>query len=588
MNELERIIKEAFENVKNAFYRPPIEGPIFIDKGTALLNWLNLEVHVHPPFVEELGEFDDLKVISEGLIVHEFGHYMLHPKDISMYLFLSYEASKKFGEFAEIIYKTFSDFENDVLIIDQDFKRESLKRIREATYQSIEKSEELTPVTAAIYLLYKRKIGLDINIDLSKFDDKMKKEIEDAVQKLEKVIITSKQNYGLQKSQLYRWGDALLPLLEKYGGSKIPQWCNFKMVTPNDVKSLPVDAKEKIKEELGKLIKHLSKRTYLQIKKHFFGEEENKREVLKGIGNGELDEKLADKETVDYYRDAAKEYGIYIRPKRQYSISAVEIPFGKKEWQPNDSGIGIDVVFSGGKILPGLTKSMRKEKIPYPATREVIPRLVLYKDSSGSMPDPRVLKDYATIAGAIILMSYLRSGAEVSVALFDSETGELFTSRDEYELLAKLCGYKGGGTSIDMKRLKEDLKRKLKYPPLDLRLNEDEIKKNPFFRKYLKKNAKINFEKIIKKEHITDLYIITDGGIANIDEVIKFLQENSKTYRPTIIHTGGFPLNIPEYDSKKTNGVYEGITILRAETREDIIKLTKKSVMKNLLSKFEI
>jgi len=44
-------------------------------------------------------------------------------------------------------------------------------------------------------------------------------------------------------------------------------------------------------------------------------------------------------------------------------------------------------------------------------------------------------------------------------------------------------------------------------------------------------------------------------------------------------------MQIPGYDGK-TSGVYEGITVLKADTREDIVEITKKTLKKNLLSKY--
>ena len=71
-------------------------------------------------------------------------------------------------------------------------------------------------------------------------------------------------------------------------------------------------------------------------------------------------------------------------------------------------------------------------------------------------------KCYGTLAGAIFIMSYLRSGSEVGVAIFDTETTDVVHSYDENELLAALCSYKGGGTDLDMKKLRKDLDEGMK------------------------------------------------------------------------------------------------------------------------------
>jgi len=590
--QLEERLIELFEDVKDSFYRPPITGPeliwdkkLFDGEGTAFLHWLKLNIGLNVPFLEELSQKKDLDKIARGLFTHEFGHYHLHPYDFSMQLYLSFQAEKTFKEIADIIYPLYTDFENNCLIIDNDLKySEDLKETLRATWDLPNKS----PIDAAIFTAYNKLIDLGLDIDLSKYENKDK--IETAAKELEQILITKSQDYGLQYSQMLRFGQAIEPLIDAQtraicillglatgGGSAI--------IKPNDVQGLPPDMKTKIDEEMRKILKALPKQLYDEIKKHFTGKEQKADPSKgKGIGTGKVDISLADQKTVDYYKEAIRAFGLYIRPKRTLSISTVNIPAGKDDFKPSDSTVGIDMRFSGGKILPGLTKRTRQEKIPFPATKEVIPGLILYKDASGSMMDPRQAKCYGTIAGGMFATSYLKSRAPVGVVLFDSESSEVFYSMKEDELLARICGYKGGGTTIDMDQLKKDLESKPEFMPLDKDIDPEEIKRNPFFRKYLQKNARITGLDRLKKGHLTDFVIITDGGISNIDELIYFFNENPE-YRPTILHTSGFKMQIPGYDGK-TSGVYEGITVLKADTREDIVEITKKTLKKNLLSKY--
>ncbi len=594
---LEELIIRKFEDVKNSYYRPPLDGPKIIkgpgvrkEERTAFIDLLNLVVGINEDFVRQLSQHENVETVIEGLFTHEFGHYIFHPRELSMALYLSHQAEKVFRELAEDIYALFTDFENNMIIYYQDINREKLARTLKAIYMLAKDSKVIT----ALMLYYKEKMNIDVDINLDRFDRKTRKKILKAVKDLERIIIDSKQDCGFQYSQMVMFGNAIKPLLEeeknktykilicacKSGGSRL--------IKKENVEDLPIDAKKKVEEAIRKLIVVLPKGVYEEIKKHFLGEEEKEGSDGRGvgIGIGSLDVKLADRRTVEYYREAAKEYGIYIRPRRIRGISSVNIVFGQKDYKLTDPVTNTDTRYSGGKILPGLTKAIRTEKVLYPATIETLPTLILYKDASGSMPDPRNEKCYATIAGAIFVLSYLRSHAKVGIALFDSETSEIFYGYDEDELLAVLCGYKGGGTSIDMERLKEDLeKSKQDYLRLDNKLLEEEVKRNPLFRKYLIKRAHVNVSNLrSESKKITDFVIITDGGIKNIDEVIEFMKENPQ-YRPTIIHTGGFDLEIPGYDNE-TSGVYEGIKVLKCNSREDIIKFSKKTIMKNLLSKF--
>lgn len=715
---LEERMPNLFEQVKTRYSRPPIYGPdIFTEespvsgKGTALFNFLTMRIGINAPFVRKLsqdGKRSEDK-ITRGLSSHEFGHYKLHPFQLSLSLYLSYMAHKEFKGLAASIYPLFTDFENNQLILDRDYCKEDLREVLIATWEVSERE----PWRAAIsYVFNERyKFGLDIELkeyeeylpsyakrviqiaealgeplsaeEIDKHKQNVRPLVEHAISELTDICIKSPQDYGtknehiingLQYSQLHRFGEAISPLieLERAGGkdgdeegegsgegvegtgsdengegegsgsgssgknkegkdkkegkgkSKEGEDKDKKenkggkgkgkgkgriiidilgqgggsgageLITPEDIKNLPPNLRTKIKDALRDLLKNMPPDLYQKIKGHFLGEDKsNSPEHGTGIGTSSADTQDAKKETVEYYRDAARYFGLRVRPKRSLSLSKVSIPFGKREFRTTDSAIGLDTRFSGPRILPGLTKTRRVEPIPYPATREIIPTLLIRKDASGSMWNPNDLghKCYGTLAGAIFIMSYLRSGSEVGVAIFDTETTDVVHSYDENELLAALCSYKGGGTDLDMEKLRKDLDDGMWGGRLSIDRNIDieELKRNPVYRSFLRayerKNAIISV-KGLKAKRMTDFVIITDGGIGNIDELLQFFHDNQE-FRPTILHTGGYEIKVPGYD-QKTSGVYEGITIWKAETREDVIEMTHKSLEQNLLSTYRL
>ena len=706
---LEERMPALFEQVKTKYTRPPIYGPdIFTEespvsgKGTALFNFLTMRIGINTPFVRRLsqgGKRSEDK-ITKGLSSHEFGHYVLHPFQLSLSLYLSYMAQKEFKELAASIYPLYTDFVNNQLILDRDYCREDLREMLIASWEVSERE----PWRAAICSVLNERYKFGLDIDLKEYEeyipsyakrviriaealgeplsadeiDKHKKNVrplvEHAISELTDICVKSPQDYGtrnehiingLQYSQLHRFGEAITPLIELEGhagggsgdeegegndegedsegggnGSEDKEGGNKdekdgkkgkddedkdekekkkskgkgkgkgkiiidilgegggrgagELITPEDVKNLPPNLRTKINGALRDLLKNMPPDLYNKIKGHFLGEDKSTSpEQGTGIGTGSVDTKDAKKETVEFYRDAAKYFGLMIRPKRSLSPSRVYIPFGKKEFRTTDSAIGLDTRFSGPRILPGLTKTRRVEPIPYPPTREIIPALLIRKDASGSMWNPNDLghKCYGTLAGAIFIMSYLRSGSEVGVAIFDTETTDVVHSYDENELLAALCSYKGGGTDLDMKKLRKDLDEGMWGGRLliDRNIDIEELKRNPIYRSFLKayerKNAIVNV-KGLKAKRMTDFVIITDGGIGNIDELLQFFHDNQE-FRPTILHTGGYEIKVPGYDGK-TSGIYEGITIWKAETREDIIEMTHKSLKENLLSTYRV
>ncbi len=581
-HDLEEMIQRAYNDVHETYCHPPLHGPRLIwDKinesgeGTAFLNLMDRKVSINVPFVLSLAAegLASPETMARGLLTHEMGHYFFFPRTLSQQLFLSFQAYKYFSSQARGIYTSFSELVNNTVVARQDLHREELTKALQATYNKSEK----TPLQTVLWRHY---AGI-MNFDLSppEYTPEIQEKIDLALKEIRELVLSQEVNYSLQSSQLQRFGQAILPLVDE---SPPLQCGSGGMMIPEIVVDLPADKQQEVREALRALIRHIPKKLYHELERHFFPREESARRTQSlGIGTSFTEETIADAQTVEYYREAAKQYGIYIRPRRGVALSTTDIVFGKREFQAGRGTRGLDIRYSGGKILPGLTTMERMEKIIYPANREITPNLLLYKDASGTMPKPMESTCPGTIAGAILVLSYRRSGAAVGIALFDSETTEVMYSLNENELLAKLCGYKGGGTAVDIEKLKKDLAEQEKsfLPPLNL--SQRELREHPLMRKYLIKEARVSTRGLQVKQ-FTDFVIITDGGIANLDELTAFFRENQVQYRPTIIHTGDFSLDIPGYD-QATAGTYGGITVYKANTREEIIAMTKKAARKNLL-----
>ncbi|MDD5182324.1 MAG: hypothetical protein PHC66_04095 [Candidatus Nanoarchaeia archaeon] len=581
-------LKPSFERVKTNYRRPPVKGPREMKEGTALINLLDCEVSINPEFAEELAAVKgmDIETILEGLNEHEFGHYMEFPRNLSMNIFLSYKAQKKYGENAEDVHGLFIDVIDNCLVYDSGISQnDGLKKLMEASFKKLQENQ-LSSTAAAMALVYKDKLCIDIDIDLSQFDNK--EDIEKAVERINGMTIRPVEDYGLQSSQLIRFGDAIEPLLKHDGKNK--QKRNGSNGSPDegmyidkeDMEKMSSNEKKAIVDAVKKLSKSLPKRIYDEISEEFLDNKKVNPKKGSGIGRGSTDTGFADAKTIEYYRTVAKEFGIFIRPKKKLAEDKTEIPMHMTGYSPSTPINRARFEHSGGMIIPGITKAIEDIEIPCVAKKDFVPRLLIYKDVSGSMADPRETKDYATIAAAIFALSYRRSGAEVGVSLFDDGSDELVFSRKEDELLSVLCGYKGGGTEIDMERLKKDLELSEKRSYINS-MSEEEIKRNPMMRAYLKKNARLSTPP--STESSTDFVIITDGGIGNLSEVLNFLRENPQ-YRPTIIHTGDFGLDIPGYNGE--TGVYEGVQVLKANNRKDIVDIAKGSVKRNLLSKYYV
>jgi len=404
---------------------------------------------------------------------------------------------------------------------------------------------------------------------------------------------------------MYKFGRTIMPLLElkddddqqKKNGSgdnegKVGQGSNGQgngissntLITPELIEGLSPAEKRQLKEALTDLVlgncgQKITKEQLEDLKKYFFPNENKPTPKGNGVGLGETDVSDAEKDTVDTYMLLANKCGTYMRPKRIPTISTTPFLFGQTEFQPGDDPSGIDTSFSGGKILLGLTLNDDFTKVPEYSVSNAVPNLILYKDASGSEPDPRQTICYGTIAATILALSYLKSGSTVGVALFDGETTPLLVTRDPYEAVQKLCSYKGGGTVVNIPKLLEHVKDMHGYMPRSKDITPEELRSNPNLRRFIEKSAKVTGQTMGK--NLTDFVIITDGGIANVEELLSFFKEHPE-YRPTIIHNGGFGIDLQGYDGTK-NGDYQGIRVLRADSSEDCIAIAKKHMQDRLL-----
>jgi hypothetical protein len=174
--------------------------------------------------------------------------------------------------------------------------------------------------------------------------------------------------------------------------------------------------------------------------------------------------------TVRYYRERAQPYLIRF-PERRTPIAQDPIPEGLETWDIGRPLTEIDWVESVTRsphVVPGLTTLARV----YGETPGQDPRrepldLYIGIDCSGSMPNPRMNLSYPVLAGFIVALSALRSGARV-MACLSGEPGKSIQTdgfrRDRDSVLRLLTDYLGSGYSYGIFRL-EDMMAQLASPP---------------------------------------------------------------------------------------------------------------------------
>ncbi|WP_447765116.1 hypothetical protein [Sphingopyxis panaciterrae] len=180
-------------------------------------------------------------------------------------------------------------------------------------------------------------------------------------------------------------------------------------------------------------------------------------EILRAAGLTLSDEEIA----IRYYRERALPLLIPfpVQPATHSEEPQLE---GVEPWALGDSLDDIDwlqTVAQSPVVIPGVTTVRRVYgREPGAAGKPEPIDLDLYVDSSGSMPDPRHMISYLTLAGAVIALSALKAGARVQATLWSGKQQWIGTEgfvRDEHAILNILIGYFGGATAFPIHRLRD-------------------------------------------------------------------------------------------------------------------------------------
>lgn len=157
---------------------------------------------------------------------------------------------------------------------------------------------------------------------------------------------------------------------------------------------------------------------------------------------------------VRFYREKALPHLIPF-PTQETEESKEPLMEGLEPWDPGEPMDEVDwlqSVLISPRPIPGFTTVKRTWGTMGGREREREPLdLDLYVDCSGSIPNPQATFSYLALAGAIVVLSALRTGSRVQATLW-SGTGQFDTTpgfiRDEKAILRVLTGFIGGGTAF--------------------------------------------------------------------------------------------------------------------------------------------
>jgi len=180
-------------------------------------------------------------------------------------------------------------------------------------------------------------------------------------------------------------------------------------------------------------------------------------EILKAAGIKLSDHEIA----LRYYRELALPYLIPF-PTKPTPRSAEPLVEGVESWDIGDPLDEIDwlqTITASPRVIPGLTTTKRtfgRTEGQLHARKPI--DLDLYVDCSGSMPNPQLRLSYSSLAGAVIILSALRSGSRVQATLWSGKRQIISTPgfvRDQDAVLRVLTGYLGGSTAFPIHKLRD-------------------------------------------------------------------------------------------------------------------------------------
>lgn len=587
---------------------------------TAEFDFANRQIKVQEQFIELLVQHGlDTTSALEGVLKHELGHYVLCPRELSTFLYLAMLSRAQWQEKAPDILNYYFDGMLNIHLMLEETGGKDLR----AVYRTMNAISTKTQNGAALYrlmtLLYQHHtIGKFVDDDLgekeliTKFKELQKKEttLEEKARKGKKTYFRSRarpgvapveqilcermidlamidfsiyknSEYGLDSqvfrnahdlwSELLRFGDAIKDIVENK-----PQVPNTgpktgsrgrKTGTPragshghhgmwvNDFTD------SEISNALNDIIKKYGKRTYDAIR-DFVAKERGKDpepppSVPKRAGLERTNITWNDG-CIPYYTRKASVFGIPI-VKKPLKVERKDLyPARNREFSIGDS-IALWNRFQGGrKLLPGISK--KREYVPslHADRKFKVPDAVIYLDTSASMKDPN-LDSSAVTAAFVIANAYHANGCRVGVVNFSVDTLMLKPTRDLNDVHSFLCAYWGGGTLLDIERIKKYFSElaKNKDPRAKYMTSEKKMTKKDYEAAvqklhpeekealYSKEVLEAKTPELLEAYNQIDNIMITDSDIGNIEDLVTHMNELA-----TVTRNGIFVVRNPERAKK--------------------------------------
>lgn len=558
----------VWNRTRGWYHYPPLKQPKVVPKldGGACFDFSKRETLVDRTFVKNLAKSAGLteERSYEGIFSHEIGHYMDFPKNLATVVL----AAKMIDDFFRkegpdttgFIFQTYSDMATDTASVLEEQRTQAILDVRQGIQAT---NDPLNRNVREVMLAYLKHQAQRPHT----FDDALKPF-------LERMLTIDFLNLNAEKMRqgIFTFGEIIVDMLKKYGGqdSKL----QAEGASDSDVKKILRKATPgEVKEALREISYKITRREYEQIKdwlkENGVGVPRTHGPKSIGTSEGALP---VDQEVVEYYKQLSMMYPLVVTKKLLDTDTTARSWSNTKKWRPGDDPNLALPGSSGGRFLPGVTRSIMIDERPVRTTRYKVPHLLLVMDSSGSMPDPKQRKSYAVLGGYCGARSYHLHGSSVGVINFSGSSFYLPYTRDLDGALGAISAYQGGGTTVDIEMVKKMLGPEM--AELYMRNPERDMRNLP--REAVRKAIELSMghlESAFSAESI-DVILFSDGGISNLNEVLELFREKAALNRATIILTHGFVQELADLNDDR-------IAIRRIDEPKDIPHITIGETRKN-------
>jgi hypothetical protein len=183
-----------------------------------------------------------------------------------------------------------------------------------------------------------------------------------------------------------------------------------------------------------------------------------------------------------YYRREAERY--LLRPPPRLVFGEATTPTTLEEWEPGDPLRDVDwpaTLAQRGPLL-GAAQPLRRQRVAEAEGWEVPlwqPRVEVYLDVSGSMPDPRVTRNAMTLAAQVLVTGAIRAGGWARAVLYSGAAVPFLEwCRSEAELSRFLMHYVGGGTEFPFDLLRSSVSECRDLQPIRVVISDGDFHAN--------------------------------------------------------------------------------------------------------------